>query len=782
MQKQSFNQAWRFYLGDPFRFFGPPVDESTWRVLDLPHDWSIELERDPDNPSGVSNGWFTMGRGWYIKNFDAPEGWRGKKVLIEFEGVYMNAEAWLNDNFLGRHPYGYTTFTYDLTPYLKYGEVNRLRVRVDNSAQTNSRWYSGSGIFRPVWLIVAEPLHIAHWGVSVTTPEVSSESALVRIRTLVQNESEASRRVTIHSSVFDPDGAQVGKAESPTSIQANGSLEVDQTVQVASPRLWSPETPDLYRLATEVIAGSVTLDTADTTFGIRSISVDAERGFLLNGMPMKLKGGCVHHDNGVLGAASYSRSEERKVELHKANGYNAIRCAHNPPAPSFLDACDRLGVLVIDEAFDCWREGKNPFDYHVSFDDWWQRDIESMVCRDRNHPSVVAWSIGNEVAERDGRSGGARIARDLADAVRKLDPTRLITCAICNFLDASRWVYTDVVFAALDIGGYNYMWRAYQSDHERHPQRVMMGTESFPLEALDNWQQVEDHSYVIGDFVWTSLDYLGESGIGRQHYDGENMSFLGPYPWHQAYCGDLDLCGFKRPQSYYRDMVWGGEKRGDSGGKLYIAVHYPIPEGKTPTVTLWGWPDVGPNWTWPGQEGVPFKVDVYSACERVELFLNGQSLGTQPTTRAEKLTATFEVPYQPGELKAVGYTGGQKEAETALYTTGAPTDIRLTPDRSTISAEAGSLSYVTVEVVDAQGRMQPNASNNIFFTVKGEGAIAALGSGDPANTDRYRGNQHTVFRGRCLVVLMSNGKPGKILLRAQADGLESAAVIIQARA
>jgi len=781
MQKRSFNQTWRFHLGDPFRFFGPVVDESAWRVLDLPHDWSIELDRDPANPSGVSNGWFAMGRGWYMKDFDAPEEWRGKRVLIEFEGVYMNAEVWLDKDFLGRHPYGYTTFTFDLTPYLQYGAKNTLRVKVDNSGQLNSRWYSGSGIYRPVWMYVVEPVHVAHWGIAITTPEISAERAMVHVETRVENQADTIQDVLLQSRIYGPDDSLLVSLAEHATIKAGADHTISQDLSVSQPRLWSPETPHLYRLETLVQVDGKTVDTDSITFGIRSLEYSAEKGFLLNGKSIKMKGGCVHHDNGVMGAASFPRSEERKVELLKASGYNAIRCAHNPPAPAFLDACDRMGMLVIDEAFDCWRDGKNPFDYHVSFDDWWQRDIESMVCRDRNHPSVVIWSIGNEVAERDGRSGGEQIARNLADYVRKLDPTRPITCAICQVWDGEHvWEDTDVVFAALDIGGYNYAWGLYQPDHERHPQRIMMGTESFPKEALENWQQVQDHSYVIGDFVWTSMDYLGESGIGRQHYGGEKAGFLGEYPWHQAYCGDLDLCGFKRPQSYYRDMVWGVADKERPGGKLYIAVHYPIPEGKTPTVTLWGWPDVGPNWTWPGQEGKTFKVDVYSACDKVELFLNGQSLGVQPTTCAEKLTATFEVPYQPGELKAVGYIGDRKAAEYVLKTTGAPAGILLTPDRSVIPAELGSLSYVTIKVVDSEGCMQPNASNDIFFTVKGEGEIAAVGSGDPANTERYRGNQHTVFRGRCLVVVKSNGKPGEIHLRAQADGLEGAEVVIRA--
>jgi len=772
MQKQPFNHEWRFHYGDPSDRHWREPDDSTWRLVTLPHDWSIELPRRADNPSKEAGGYFTMGSGWYRKTFTPPESWQGKKVFIEFEGVYMNAEVWLDQNYLGRHPYGYTSFLVDLSPYLKIGAANVLKVRVDNAAQLNSRWYSGSGIYRPVWLIVAEPVHVAHWGVYITTPQVSRESAEVHIRTVVENESTATERVILRSHILAPDGSEAGTAESQATLSANKKHEFFQELNVITPDLWSPDHPSLYHLEIEVIAAGKVIDTLTTPFGIRSLHFDANQGFLLNGQSLKLKGGCVHHDNGVLGAASYRRSEERKVEIHKASGYNAIRCAHNPPAPAFLDACDRLGMMVIDEAFDCWREGKNPYDYHVAFDDWWQRDVDSMVFRDRNHPSIILWSIGNEVMERDGRGGGVEIARKLAERVRADDPTRPITSAINGSWDGRGWEMMDDVYAILGVGGYNYQWQQYQSDHQRHPQRMMVGTESFPLEAFENWALVEENNYVLGDFVWTSLDYLGESGIGRVIYE-DPWQFLGKYPWHQANCGDLDLCGFKRPQSYYRDIVWKNET------KLYIAVHDPVPEGKTPTISRWGWPEVWPNWNWTGQEGKPFQVDVYSACEKVELLLNGKSLGTKPSTRQEKYLASFKVPYEPGELKAIGYNGNHKAAECVVKTNGAPAQVRLSPDRSTLRAEPGDLCYVTVEIVDDQGIVHPTADRPVYFTVKGEGEIAAVGNANPVSTEDYRGNWRSTCRGRCLVVLKANGRPGKIHLRAQADDLDGSEVVIK---
>jgi beta-galactosidase len=772
MQKQSFNQNWRFALGDAGNRWDDP-DASNWRKLDLPHDWGIELDRAAGNPSGVSGGYFEMGRGWYRKEFQLSRYMRSKKVFVEFEGVYMNAEVWLNENLLTRHPYGYTSFTVDLTPFIKYDETNVLRVQVDNASQLNSRWYSGSGIYRPVWLLVTEHVHFGQYGVYVTTPEVTPQAATVRARTTVLNESDTSHVVTLRTAITAPDGSQAAAGEVSQGIPPHSQFEFDQLLTVANPQLWSPETPQQYKLSSEVVVNRNVTDTLATPFGIRTIEFSADEGFLLNGQPVLLKGGCVHHDNGVLGAQSFARAEERKVEILKASGFNAIRCAHNPPAPAMLEACDRLGMLVMDESFDCWRIGKNNYDYHVSFDDWWQRDLDGMLLRDRNHPSIVMWSVGNEVLERDGRSGGADIVRMLAERVRQLDPTRPVTAALCHVWDQLHtWEDTDAVFAHLDMGGYNYLWQQYAADHQRQPGRIMLGTESFPLEALDNWQAVEDNPYVIGDFVWTSLDYLGESGIGRMVTGDPKKFSLGTYPWHQANCGDLDICGFKRPQSYYRDMVWG------NGEKLYIAVDQPKPEGEALAPSLWGWPDVWPNWNWPGRAGETFQVIVYSACEKVELFLNGRSLGTQPTTRAERLTATFEVPYEPGELKAVGYVGENAVAEKVLATAGAPAALRLTPDRTKIYDNA-DLCYVTVEVVDAAGRLCPTADHNILFAVQGVGELAAVGSGNPTSAERYRGNQRRAFRGRCLAVVKSGGQ-GEIKLSAIADGLAGAEITIKA--
>ncbi len=753
MRKLGFDRDWRFHRGDiAGAIWQDVVDDSGWRQIDLPHDWSIELDRDA---SGTGDGgYFPTGVGWYQKRFAAPDEWRDKKVLIEFEGVYMNAHAWLDDHFLGLHPYGYTTFHHDLTPYLDAGSEHVVRVLVDNSAQPNSRWYSGSGIYRHVSLWLGDPLHVAPWGVSVTTPDVSRRDATVVVRTRVENEREGDEEVTVCSRIVGPGGKTADSVDAAETVRAAGSLDFTQELVVSRPTLWSLDTPRLYRLETEIRAGRDAVDTVTTPFGIRSISFDAERGFRLNGERLELRGGCVHHDNGPLGAASHDRAEERKVELLKANGFNAVRCAHNPPAPAFLDACDRLGMLVVDEAFDCWRNGKNVADYHVRFDDWWGRDLESMLLRDRNHPCVIMWSIGNEVVER-GRLEGARTGRMLAEHVRSVDPTRPVTAGV-NAVHGDRpWQQLDELFATLDVCGYNY--RA--SEYRRNRDRVVYGSESAAQAAFDHWASVLEHDHVIGDFVWTALDYLGEAGIGRVHFDGDAAPLLGAYPWHVANCGDLDLCGFKRPQSFYRDVLW---QRGDP---LCVVVH---PPGERPAVTHWGWPDVRPSWTWPGLEGEIVQVDVYSACDMVELFVDEVSFGTTPV---ERNVASFDVPYRPGSLRAIGTRDGQPVAERTLATAGEPAAIRLTPDRDQLRRDGDDLSFVTVEIVDAAGSLQPNAEHTVSFTVDGVGAIAAVGNGDPCSTERYTGARRSAYRGRCLVVLRSRSTRGEIRLRAEADGL-----------
>jgi beta-galactosidase len=782
----NFDFDWHFLRADVTGADQPGFDDSGWRVLDVPHDWSIEdlpadgsTNRvgpfDPDlSPGKDATGNTVGGTGWYRKYFTLPVSDSGKMISVRFDGVYMDADFWINGQSLGSHPYGYTSFAFDLTPYLKTaGQTNVLAVRVRNEGR-NSRWYSGSGIYRHVWLEATDALRVTENGLQITTPTVTAENSTVQVKVEIENGRNETAHVVVRAKVLDATGKTVAHDQSELELTAGEKTVLEQKSTVKRARLWSPTSPYLYRAQVQLIVAGRVVDSLAENFGIRKIEVDAEHGFRLNGEILKLKGGCLHHDNGPLGAAAIDRAEERRVELVKAAGFNTIRTSHNPPSPAFLDACDRLGVLVLDEAFDCWVTGKNPEDYHRFFDDWSDRDIAAMVRRDRNHPCVVMWSIGNEIPDRFDRPD---IAKRLRADVLTSDTTRPITEAINAMWEPEMrkrdWdKESDVAFQCLDIGGYNYQPYKFESDHARNPQRVMMTTESFPKDLFDYWTAVEKHSYVIGDFVWTAMDYLGESGIGHAGLDHPKFEWNQPWPWFNAFCGDLDLCGFKKPQSYYRDVVW-------KKSWLTMAVHAPVPAGRTEKISDWGWPDERQSWTWPGQEGTPLTVTVYSRCEKVRLELNGRILGEQPMPEATKLTAHFQVPYAPGELRATGLIGGKEVAQASFHTTGAPAKLRLTPDRSTLHNDRNDLSFVTVEVVDQDGNVVPDAAMPVRFEISGAGELAAVGSGNPSWPESFQQPRRTTYEGRCLAIVRPIGKSGIVFLHAEADGLKPAATKIR---
>ena len=776
-RSQLFDSDWKFNLGDVAGSATPAFDDSQWRSLDLPHDWSIE-DRAPkdsvrqigpfssESQGGGATGHVMGGIGWYRKSFTLDLNSKGKMISVLFDGVYMESEVWVNGKPAGFHPYGYTPFSYDITPFLNPpGQKNVIAVKVTNQGK-NSRWYSGSGIYRHVELITTNKLHISQWGTFVTTPEVSKEKATVKMESTIENNSGKNQQVHIVTTLLNPKGETVATDEKLERIVSGEKKIVTQHLSVEKPLLWSPASPSLYSAVVTVKFRDATFDQTTTAFGIRSLSFDAKRGFLLNGENMLLKGGCMHHDNGILGSATIDRAEERRVELMKNFGYNAIRTSHNPPSRQFLEACDRLGVFVIDEAFDMWEKPKNPQDYHRFFNDWHARDLESMILRDRNHPSVIMWSIGNEIPERADASG-LEIRSRLAKIVKELDTTRPVTEAICAFWDQKGrdWKDTAPAFAGLDIGGYNYQWKMYESDHELYPDRVMAGTESFPKEAFENWQKVKDEPYVIGDFVWTAFDYLGESAIGHTVTGPkESPAFTLPWPWFNAYCGDIDICGFKKDQSFYRDVVWGISN-------LEMAVHAPIPTGEVETVSMWGWPDERQSWNWKGTEGKKMSVSVYSNYPSVRLELNGKVIGILPVSKETKLTATFEVPYEAGELKAVGLRDTTVIGTKMLKTTGAASKIRLTPDRATINADRNDLSYVMVELTDDAGNLVPDSDLPVTFEVFGAGETAAIGSANPSDMRSFKSPVSTTFRGRCLVILRPTGRKGEMTLTAKASGL-----------
>jgi beta-galactosidase len=549
---------------------------------------------------------------------------------------------------------------------------------------------------------------------------------------------------------------------------ANAKTPTLMKTTINQPNLWSVSSPEQYQAKITLKTDGKIIDQYVQKFGIRTVEVSAEKGFVLNGEAIELKGGCMHHDNGLLGAAAFNRAEERRVQLMKANGFNAIRTSHNPPSEAFLDACDRLGMLVIDETFDIWQRTKNPQDYHRFFNEWWRKDVESMIMRDRNHPSIIMWSIGNEINERADTSG-VRIGKAIIGHIKSLDDSRPFTNAICEFWDipGMKWEATANAFEILTVGGYNYQYLRYETDHEKYPERIMMGTESVPKDAYGNWEQVEKHPYVIGDFVWTGMDYLGETGIGHTQYFGKDDKdvFAMPWPWFNAWCGDVDIIGDKKSQMIYRDVIWGNSK-------LEMNVHAPIPEGKTEVVSYWGWPDEYPHWNWNGNEDKVLQVSIYTRGDSVSLSLNGREIGSKAVSAATKLTATFDVSYEPGELKAVAYENGREIAQKIFKTTGTSAAIRLTPDRPVISADRNDLSFITIEIVDEFGQVVADATNQISITISGDGEMAGSGNACPYDMKSFGKKDISTFHGKAMVIARPYAKAGKIRVSVSGKGLK----------
>ncbi len=704
----------------------------------------------------------------------------------------MRSDVWINGRHLGHRPFGYIGFEYDLTPHLKFGgQTNVLSVRVDNSRQPNSRWYSGSGIYRHVWFTVADPLHVAHWGAYVTTPEITADSATVQIRTRVQNEDSTERNVTLVSQIVDPEGQVVATIESKEAIDANAQREFDQSAEVAKPSLWSLDSPAIYRIRSQVKNGDQLADDYETSFGIREMRYDVDNGFFLNGRHVKMQGMCLHHDGGCVGAAVPEGVWERRLRLLKEMGCNAIRMSHNPPAPEMLDLCDRLGLLVMDEAFDEWKSGKVPQGYATFFDQWAIQDLTAMLHRDRNHPSIVMWSVGNEIHEQT-RPNGADILRPLVETCHREDPTRPVTSACDNIFTDHGGATLDFL-NLLDIVGYNYVdrWGSrretfYADDRHQFPQRKMVGTENISLGGVRGsydlglsetggfprprysaamirteqlWKFTKVHDYVIGDFLWTGIDYLGESR----------------WPRKQSGSGPIDTCGFPKDGYYFFQSQWTAK----------------------PVLHLF------PHWNWKGREGQVIPVVCYTNCDTVELFLNGQSLGIKslefprqgtsggwnsyarpqifPTTA--DLHLSWDVPYEPGVLKAVGYKERKKVGEAEVRTTGEPSAIVLSADRDTLQADARDVAHLTAKVVDAQGNMAPGADNLITFELQGAaGSLIGVDNGDPASHEDYKASRRKAFNGLCLAIVQTTREPGRITITARAEGLREAVVKLNTQA
>ena len=735
--------------------------------VDLPHDWDIYEAPNPDRgATGTGGGWFPGGKGEYRKTFRTP---KGQLAKLHFEGVYQKAEVIVNGRKAGQHAYGYTPFTIDVTPYLyRDKRLNEVVVKVNNSEQPNCRWYSGSGIYRHVWLQTMEALHIAENGVSIRTTEAGDSQTQVDLSLTITNESEQPRLIDDVEVIFKggdfrvtPQSEDLKRVfkEKYSNLKPSGWAIYSQSYTIDKPHLWSPDSPYLYEAVVRLIAKGQVVDEQHVKFGVRSFSFSAEKGFVLNGKPLLINGACVHHDDGVLGAMAFDAAEIRKVRQMKEAGFNLIRTSHNPTTRAFLDACDSIGMLVIDEAFDGWRTQKTAYDYSTLIDSCYRQDIQTMVLRDRNHPSVIAWSIGNEVIERK----DIRVittARKLKQAVLEIDRTRPVTEALCAW--DSDWEIYDPHAEVLDVVGYNYMIHKHASDHQRDPHRVMWQTESFPRDAFKNWALVNDYPYIVGDIVWTGLDYLGESGIGRYYYEGERPGehyVNGGQPdWHGAYCGDVDITGWRKPISHYREMLWHSPATvpGDKGS-VYLAVREPDGYHGKIHETSWSvWP-TWESWNWQGWEGKPIDVEVYTKAPEVKLYLNDKLIGTKNVGRETEFKAVFSVPYEAGTLRAEA--GSQR---ATLSTAGAPARLRLTADRHVIAADGQDLAFITVEVVDSEGRVCPDAAVACEAFVKGAGSVLAFGSADLKDRESTTSAQVTTWKGRALLVVRSQQKKGAI--------------------
>jgi beta-galactosidase len=765
MRGENFGAGWKFHLGDADGGDDAACDDSGWRRLDLPHDWSIELPFHADSPAGTGGGFLDGGVGWYRKTFTAPADWRGKRVFVGFDGAYMNSRVWLNGTLLGERPYGYISFEYELTPHLRLGARNTLSVRLDNN-QPNSRWYSGSGIYRNVWLTVLDPLHADYCGLSVTTPAAGTDSATVRIRLRVRNQSAAARSASIRVRIFDPDGKRVAAQTSAGGdIRAEECRDYDLEVTVANPRLWSVNSPNRYSVRVEVLSGGAVTDTYQATFGIRTFAMDPDEGFSLNGVRMKLNGVCLHHDLGALGAAVNRRATERQLQIMMATGCNAVRTSHNPPEPELLDLCDRLGLLVIDEAFDTWKESKNANDYNLYFDRWARIDIQAMVRRDRNHPCIVMYSIGNEIHDVVSEEGVPRAQR-LIEWVRQEDTTRLMTHG-SNF---NEW--GTAVAGLLDTVGYNYHTHLYDLHHAQYPRWRMYASETsssvrsrgvykpptgerlppgadfqcssydntvadWGLSAEESYKQVNTRKFIAGEFLWSGFDYLGEPT---------------PYGWpaKSSYFGIVDTCGFPKDIYYFYQSRWTDR----------------------PMVHLL------PHWNW--SEGETVAVWAYTNCEEVELFLNNLSLGVRRFEPNGPLHLEWKVPFRPGTLRAEARRGGSVAARDEVRTAGAPVAVRLSTDRSELSASNEDLAFVTADIIDSEGVICPAVDNRVNFSVTGPGMIAGVDNGDPVCHESYKGTGRSAFHGKCLAIVRSTGRPGKITIAAAADGLAAGLISLQA--
>ena len=811
MHRIRLNDGWQFRPKvNRFAELGGLAAE--WQPVTLPHDAMIGTQRSSSASAG--NGYFPGGVWEYSKTLELPEQDAGTSMTLEFEGVYRDAVVLVNGSYAGQRPYGYSLFQVPIDHLLRYGATNEIKVEC--RALEDSRWYSGAGIYRTVWLLQAGRVHVGPHGPAVRTPEIDDDGATITVTTPVANRSAMTAQLTLRTELLDVNGQVVASDRTPVITYPNDELAVRQRLFVASARRWDPDDPYLYGCRVTLLDGDDVVDTDETSFGIRSLSLDPGRGLRINGKQTVLRGACLHHDNGPLGAATLDAAEHRRVRLLKEAGFNALRSAHQPMSRAMLDACDRLGMLVMDETFDTWQQAKSDRDYSLRFNDWWRADVESMVRKDHNHPSVIFYSIGNEIPD-EADMGGVRLGHELADVVRDLDDSRYVTKAVTGFLvggleafaelretmsadqsvapgltaspeagvnsaatqlaDFMRRVVessavttkTTEPFSYLDVAGYNYMDSRYDSDAERFPHRLIVATETYPPAIAEGWAGVLRHPNVIGDFTWTGWDYLGEVGIGRTEYGDEPSSgrmgeFAGPFPWRTAWCGDIDITGLRRPASFYRETVFGLRQ------VPTIAVAPPQDHGRFLVHTSpWSFPDVVSSWTWPGYESKPVRVEVYSDADEVELLVNDRSFGRVPAGAKHGFRATFDACYEPGRIEAVAWRDGEPAQRARLRTATGPVSLTVHADRTAISSSTVDAAFIEVQLVDEVGEVYRGVDRSVTVTVKGPGTLQALGSANPRSDEAFTAATCTTFDGRALAVVRAGGV-GQVNVTVEAEG------------
>ena len=736
MKKVDFNKGWLLQKNG----------SAKTQEVNLPHDAMLAEERNKDVLTGGASAYFDGGKYYYRKKLVLPEEWRNKTMILSCEGVYQNAQVSVNNQVITKWPYGYSGFYVDMTEHLSQTDENIIEIIADNEKVPNSRWYSGGGVYREVNLLIAGQSYIKPEGVRVTT----TGNGQVQVLTDIVGEGDVEVEIL--------DGMK--------AVASGTGRKLDLIIK--DPVLWDEENPHLYTCKVMLKEKEQKIDEETIRFGIRTLAWGG-KGFFVNGKETLLRGACIHHDNGLLGAKAFDRAEERKIELLKAAGFNALRLSHNPPSTALLNACDRLGMLVIDEAFDMWRQGHYKDDYGQYFDKLWKEDLYSMVARDRNHPCVIMWSIGNEIKNKE-TTEVVEVCRELTGFVKALDTTRPVTAGVNSIVDA-----TDDFLLPLDVCGYNYCLNRYELDAKRHPDRIIYASESYASQAYDYWKGVENHSWVIGDFIWTAFDYIGEASIGWCGYPLDKRIF----PWNHANCGDLNLSGERRPQSYLRETLW------SEAPVSHIVVTPPVPSfplnPDKAEWSVWDFPDVVDHWNFPGYEGKKMTVSVYSNCEQVELFLNGESLGKQENTADKKNTLVWEVPYVHGILKAVSYNKGNEVGTAALESAGKVEKIRLSADRTEIVADGNDLSYITLELVDSKGIRNQLAEELVEFFIEGDATIEGVGNANPMSVEGFVASSRKTWRGSNLLVVRSGKTSGKVIVTAKVQGLPVANIIINQR-